>query len=477
MKHYKRCVMIMADGARPDVFEELAWSGELPNIKKHLIDPGCLKHGVTSFPSTTGPAYMPYLTGCHPGTCNVPGIRWFDKTTYARKPWSRNKFRSYVGVESFLLNSDMKKDLRTLFELSDHSINIFSSVNRGVPSRGNKTSFFRMWNWYYAHLTDRWAYVDLKAGRSMVKGIHEDPEFMFVLFPGIDVYSHIGTPFNPEVTKAYKRIDDSIGQLVEVLQKKGWLDESILMIVSDHGLSTTHSHLGVNQFLEQRGVKTFYYPVIFKKGFEAAHMVSGNGMSHLYFPHSNGSTVKRADWEGRCYEEDMSARQRSLLDELLEQDAVDLIATQERDGSIIVRKGSTRARIQRRGDKIHYDCLDGNPLAYEGHAKTMSLEESLQVSHGTDYPDAPAQLLQIFQSSRCGDAILSAAPGYDLRDRYEIHEHKGSHGSLHRDHMLVPLISNIPLNGQACRSVDIFPTVCRLMGKSWPHQIDGQSRL
>ncbi len=56
---------------------------------------------------------------------------------------------------------------------------------------------------------------------------------------------------------------------------------------------------------------------------------------------------------------------------------------------------------------------------------------------------------------------------FDLRDRYEHPEHRGSHGSLHRDHMLVPLLTNHPIPSPL-RTADIFPTILKLMGKPIP---------
>ena len=46
------------------------------------------------------------------------------------------------------------------------------------------------------------------------------------------------------------------------------------------------------------------------------------------------------------------------------------------------------------------------------------------------------------KSDRAGDVVISAATGYDLRDFWEIPEHKGSHGSLHWEHMHVPVLTN-----------------------------------
>ena len=72
----------MADGARPDVFKRLLDEGHLPNIKNEILSQGTYREATSCFPTTTGPAYLPMLNGCFPGTMNIPGIRWFDKKEF-----------------------------------------------------------------------------------------------------------------------------------------------------------------------------------------------------------------------------------------------------------------------------------------------------------------------------------------------------------------------------------------------------------
>ena len=86
-----------------DLFERLLAAGELPNIQKHVIDRGAYRRASSTFTSTTGPAHLPFLTGCFPGTANVPGYRWFDRAAYRpglpAGPWC---MRSYNGPEAFM---------------------------------------------------------------------------------------------------------------------------------------------------------------------------------------------------------------------------------------------------------------------------------------------------------------------------------------------------------------------------------------
>ena len=105
----------------------------------------------------------------------------------------------------------------------------------------------------------------------------------------------------------------------------------------------------------------------------------------------------------------------------------------------------------------------------------LSFEEILRETQNSDYPDAIAQIVQLFKSPRCGDIVISAETGYDLRKDYEYPEHKSSHGSLKREHMVVPLIINKKINDKNIRTVDLFPTILNYLGKDLIDGIDGKN--
>ena len=111
--------------------------------------------------------------------------------------------------------------------------------------------------------------------------------------------------------------------------------------------------------------------------------------------------------------------------------------------------------------------LEGkDPFGYGGMPAEASDEQMLSATFDTDYPDAPYQLLRVFGSPRSGDMIVSARKGYDLRYRHEHPEHKSTHGSLHRDHMHVPLMMNTDIAAECVRTVDVFPAMLNLTGRT-----------
>ncbi|MBX7149677.1 alkaline phosphatase family protein [bacterium] len=472
VQQYKRCIFILADGARPDVLREELKLGNLPHISRYLIENGSFEEMLTVFPSTTGPAYFPFINGCHPGTFNVPGIRWFDRASYAERGWSFKSFRSYVGLETFLINPDSSQQYPSIFDNSEDSYNILSGVYKGIRFKNNLTALSRIWYYYYAHLTDRWDFIDEQMSQKLISLISKKPEYVFVTYPGIDEISHRTSPFSERTRNAYHQLDRHVGNMIEALKNNGIYDDTLIAMASDHGLSETSRHFDISPFLDTKGYKTLYYTQIFKRNVNAASMVSGNGMAHLYFKSEKG-------WDEPCYFEELSHKSL-LLDEIRLRPEVDLVASKGGDGKIHLLTERGHGYFKVHDSKVDYEWSGYEPLNLNLPEKpknvSMSFDDSYAKTFNTHYPDVFYQLHMLFKSPRSGDVIVSAKPGHDLRDKYEVPEHKASHGSICPEHMKIPFIINHPItNKTAMRSMDVYPTILKLLGKNLSHSIDGKS--
>jgi len=461
------CIFIMADGARADVFGELLRRGDLPNISKYIIDKGTYTNAVSVFPSTTGPAYAPFLLGKFPGRCNIPGLRWFDRALYASKLFSLYRSRSYIGHEGFLMNRDISKGTSTLFEMFPGSISILNELSRGVGLTGDKTRFIKVYYKLKSHFTNRCDEVDMAASKILLESLKRNPRFTYVVFLGIDTYSHLTHPFHNKVIESYLRIDKSVGLIGKMLGSEGRLDETFFVIASDHGLSQTHSHFDSVEFMNRLGYRTFYYPNIFKhwRNADAANMVSGNAMAHIYVKNSAG-------WEKRSTFEELSR----LIDKFLERPEVDVVAGLDEKGRVRVKseRGEASVWLDENG-RIRYERVYNDPFGYNGLPGKTDTHEALRLSFHTEYPDALLQLVQLLESPRSGDLVISAKRGYDLRLRHENPEHCSSHGALFRDHIVVPLCMSVKVKKEFVRTVDVYPTILRLLGKTVPPGVDGVS--
>ena len=133
--------------------------------------------------------------------------------------------------------------------------------------------------------------------------------------------------------------------------------------------------------------------------------------------------------------------------------------------------------MERSGARFSYCRLgNGDPLDIRADIAGTA-DEVYDATRGGTYPDAVVQIVTLAGSSRSGDLILSATPGHDFRDRYEPIPHRSAHGALHRDHMLVPLLTSRPTMRTPRRTTDVFASALTALGLPAPGVLDGNSFL
>jgi hypothetical protein len=122
-----------------------------------------------------------------------------------------------------------------------------------------------------------------------------------------------------------------------------------------------------------------------------------------------------------------------------------------------------------------YERESGDPLGIGHDLSRVSADAAYDATIETDYPDSLVQIAHLLTASRSGDIVLSAARDWDFRARYEPIPHVSSHGALHREHMLVPLLLNRPATHKPRRTVDVMPSALVVLGKAVPNGLDGVS--
>ncbi|MEA2478804.1 MAG: hypothetical protein QOJ07_726 [Thermoleophilaceae bacterium] len=474
MPRPRSALIILADGARADIFERLVAAGALPEIRRHVIDRGGYRRASSTFTSTTGPAHLPFLTGCFPGTANVPGYRWFDRTRYRpglpAGPWC---MRSYNGPEAWLYADDIAPGVKTLYDLTDDAINVFGVVTRGV-AKGNSL-FARVKNpvWLWAHYAHDYVSADRLAGRALAAALRRRTELSFVVFPGIDWQSHYVDAEGEGAMRSYALVDRAVGAAARTLRQQGRYDDTLLVVCSDHGHSPVREHYDLPVRLETDfGLRAAYHswPVLRRRP-EAVACVSGNGMCQVYF--------KAAGWGHEPSRDQIADLHPGLLQGLLAEPAVDLMITRAgAEGWLWVESRRGRARLREApGGGVEYEPDGTDPFGWGALPRALSSEDALRANFDSDHPDALVQIAQLFRSGRAGDLVVSATPGYDFRDRYERPEHGSAHGALHTMHMTTPLAVSAPVADGPMRTADVFATVLDFLGRPAPAGIDGVSRL
>jgi arylsulfatase A-like enzyme len=460
MTKRKRVLFYLVDGAHVEVLPELIKRGDLPHIKR-IIDEGTYRKATTCFPSTTGPAYLPFLTGHSPGPMGITGIRWFDKKEFKSTRWNKNAMRSYCGPEAAWFNTDMPPDKPTLFELMGESYNLYNMITRGIPDardlgkKGKGLLYTRAHFWKRHHPVDRQGHQRIMEFLQSGK----DFDFLFAVFPSVDWDSHYHHIRDHRTVEAYKIADQSLGEARELLEKKGWWGDTLFIMTSDHGLTATENHLDLGDWMTNNDLKSVYYPVIWKSKPKSAVMISGNSFGSIHLLNHEGDHALLEN-------EILTAMGKDRLNSLIAEKAVDFAIYRGNDNhTFIVQNAEGKAIVEADGQLFRYQPESGDPLKLGQDLEVKTNRDALEVTFDSEYPDSLYQIWQLFQSRRAGDIVISARVGYDLRDFWEYPEHLGSHGSLHRSHMQVPLIYNQKnWDTQPARTTNLFNTILRWKG-------------
>jgi arylsulfatase A-like enzyme len=467
-----KAILLLIDGLRSDVAEAELAAGQLPHLAA-LTARGTRTVAATAFPSTTSVAYLPFLTGCLPGRCNVPSIRWLDRQAYRGRWWTdRDAVRSYCGWQAGHLNRDIASDVTTIFELVPESVAIFSMVTRGLAPEADRIQGARKFWGTVSHYTENHQPGDDAVARELVALANGNWRFCFAQFPAVDGHTHAAHPSAPRVLDSLRKVDATIGRLVAALAAAGRLEETMITIVSDHGAAGVHRHLDLATWFRTRGVRTLAHPVVWTRDPEVAVMVAGNAQAALYakpgVPRAERLTMDALRATGALGLHDDAVAQ------LCAEPGIALVAAEDGAGGVRVASAMDEATITHVGDRLRYVRASGDPLQVGADAEHDHHEWLARTIDGP-FPDAPTALWDQFRASRTGDLVIAASAGWDFRDAWEYPEHKSGHGSLIAEHVRTPLWSNVPLPERAAwRTVDVFPRLCEWLGVETPQGIDGR---
>ena len=409
--------------------------------------------------------------GRYPGSVGLPGLRWFDRTHRIGRLFGFA--RSYVGIGMGFVDRDIDPESPTIFELAKPSFGALSVITRGLRRRdrlGQNPGFVaRTATTHFRGDVRGWLAIDRAIGEAAAYRLRTDrPRYAFIALTGVDKTSHAKGHQDSIVTSALSIVDDTVGEIRQDAERDGRWRNMHLWIGSDHGHSAVTQHEDLAGLISEWGYRTLAHPWAFNPTSDVAVMVSGNAMAHLYLDLERRTRawwpVLRDKWE-------------ELLRQLLARPSVDLaiVATSARSCEVYARaRGS--ASISWQESRYVYQPINGDPLCLGGE-KTFDDNSAYAATINTDYPDSLVQIAHLLASARSGDIVLSASRDWDYRARYEPIPHVSSHGALHRDHMLVPLLLNRRTNRQPRRTVDTMPSALAALGMMVPRNLDGNSFL
>ena len=462
-----RLLLVIADGVRPDVLEEQIADGRAPALAS-LRARGGLYTVTSSFPSVTGPAYVPFIMGRNPGDVGMPGLRWFDRSRALR--WASGQSRSYAGIDIWYADYDVSPHAPTLFELAQPSLAGMSMLGRGASLGNVGRSVLWCIRAAIPHFrgdTLGWRKVELAATHAFFKRFaKERPRLSLLAITSPDKFSHAYGSRAESVRVAIGDIDRAVARAQQLAQDGGWLASLRIWVVGDHGHAPVASHDDLHGWLKGEH-RVLAHPQLSGRRADLALMVGGNAMAHVYL---DPSARVRTHWPSHA------ARWTSLHDRLLERESVDLVAVALGPSTARVSHASRgSAELHRADGRWSYIADDGDPLELGGTLRGLDHCAAWMAASVTGYPDSLVQLSSLMDSSRAGDLVLSATDGWDFRARYEPVAHVSTHGALLREQMMVPLLLDAPAGRTPMRTTDVVPSVLEALGIATEVHFDGRS--
>ena len=447
----KPVLLLVLDGIRPDVLRAAIREGEAPVLGALAESGEAVWDAVSVFPSITPAATAAIVTGEHPAGSGIYGHAWYTEsedriviygamteTVITSGPlqvlhnnvWRMNRDDLYadtlferlheIGVEGACVNFPIRRGpyrhwvrMKTLEsvanvgELLDTTVSgprefymgdLFYSRDLGLHGRKGSGGLRRQ-----AGINDEYA---AKVGAALLRE-RAEPFTLVYFFEGDSLAHHEGLA-------AQRRYVGTLdGYVGEMLEAGGGLErvveEYAVLVISDHGhtpLMPERRYVRLDGIMGERtatGARARLRPKV-------GVLVVPNGRAALVY--LNGGVDR-----GR------------VMEDLLGRRGVDL-AVHEDAGWVVVRKPGRELRFRTgAGPKDPA----GRSWELEGDAGALDLRISEDALMYGDYPDALERLWGSVRSSRAGDVVLSASPGYTFGEVNGNFHKQSDHGSLHVD--------------------------------------------
>lgn len=488
----KKVVLCIIDSLHPGVLEQCFAGGLAPNLdflrKNGFYSPAC----VSVFPTMTPTATASILTGTQVECHGVPGFVWYN---YEQDRWENYGATFSAALKQGLgrtlynwfyrLNHcHLKKEVLTLHEqlskqgLKSANLNFF--MRRGsVKHEPNFPWLLRLLSGKWlrgeqilgpeelilgkiiyppgltlqgAYLYTPWKRYGINDAFTAAACLHliqrgELPELTLLYFPDNDHYSHRHGPW--ATSKIIRRVDAYLGEILRACGSDEVLNRMIFIIMGDHAQT----------------------PVL--RGKEAVinleQLLPSCRVLRLGAQGSRDSDLVISPNERMAYIDILHERlelRRKIVGQLAKDPRIAQVMWREEKTYFVKSGGNGQLLAFSSGGSFKDDA--GIGWDFEGDIAVVGGKVKENTVHFAEYPDAFNRIRHALEARPETCIALSAAPGYEFGgEAAAIHPGGGSHGSLHREDSLVPLIiAGTDKQPQTCQIDKIAPFILEhLTGK------------
>ncbi len=480
----KPVLSLVLDGIRPDVLRAAIREGDAPNLGAIAQRGEAVWNAASVFPSITPAATAAIATGEYPAGSGILGHAWYDRAegrviVYGAKTetvlgtgpikvlhnnvWRMNRdhlsaptvfegLHDY-GLDSACVNFPVRRGPHA-HPVRMKSVQGYMRNGRYLGASVDGPKEYYMGDLFYSRPT----VVSGRKGRGGFRqsaGINDqyaaDVGAMFMkekpapfnlvyFFKGDSITHHQGLA----AQRAWiPTADDYVGRIFEAGgSAEKVLDEYAVLALSDHGHDALHKTGRFVDIKASNGTRISTGPnVRFGPGVDA--LAVANGRAAMIYLRDSAKTSAESVAAG-----------------LAERRGVDLAAWMD-DGWLHVRHSSREMRFRPGAGPM--DAF-GSRWQVGGDLLALDLAIKDGGLRSGDYPNALERLWGCLTSSRCGDVVLSAAPGFTFGEVTGGYHEASDHGSLHANDSNVFTLAS----GMAAprRITDVAPTLLEHFGAS-----------
>ncbi|HCU24197.1 MAG TPA: hypothetical protein DF383_04190 [Deltaproteobacteria bacterium] len=487
-------IFLLIDGARPEDIDAGVAAGRLPNFKKLFYEEGArFENALTVFPTVSQPAHQALLSGLYPGHHALPSLSWFSRASEKSFdfiqpkgiPFTNTYLFNFLQIPNDQIVTDEPQLIFTTLR-GQNTLSVYEPVNQGATVDLPKhlpaiTAFTSKYGGFPEE-------VDVAATRSALRELGNTkkpfPRFTVVTCFGMDVLTHYTGLGSRRTQDLYILYDRFLGDLLELLEKRGIRDKTLLVVSSDHGQHEVKESVNLAEVLVQMGLKIDASP-------QKSQVMFGRraiAFSNLYFKVGENWQQKPSYADLKNYSL-KNGKKIDLIESLLEHPRIEWVLAPEGPWRLHVHRDRQHAVIEQRREngKFLYAYRPDpgqDPLDYLGipeiqrwvrESRFVDAETWLQATANLPIPDAPPVFTQLFDDYQVGEMAIVTTKSSEFHGG-----HISGHGSPWREDRRVPLLFHGPGIQPGvyprARSVDLFPTLMDFFGLDPQVPVDGIAR-
>lgn len=261
-----RLLLISLDGLWEKDFSQLAG---LPYIGPMIRSGVSCVHVQTIYPALTYPVHTTILTGCRPDLHGIAHNQPFaPELTPANRPWYWEASHVRKPTMHQLIYEKGGKTASILWPVTGKSPYIHWNFPEvlALPDENQTMKMLRYGSalWILAmearygrqrksiHQPDLDDYAALLAEKLLLS--NRPPDFLSIHLVDCDEMRHLYGADSPEAHESIKRLDMRVGKLLTALDRRRLGQDTVVAIVSDHGLADVNRPVALDEALQKAGL-------------------------------------------------------------------------------------------------------------------------------------------------------------------------------------------------------------------------------